>query len=520
MDRSTDPEPARPTRATVAIAWLAAAGGTIALLLVGASAAEGGVYRVAECNPGLGAGHADLVFDRNSDHYVSQASCQEGRGLSVRHAARRSPSGRWGAWTLTAPQGTTLRRVTTKVSAIAADGHVPQLLVGFPGSEPTPFGRPRGNVHTARWRGEGARSFQARLRCERDGGCGEGAGAKLRIRRVFVQLLDAEAPSAELGGPLGGERTQRGTRALETISTDAGSGIRRVFLAVNGKPVGARKLDCALRRRIALRLRPCPASAEPSFELDTAATPFRQGPNSLRVCALDWAPTNDRNRNCATRRVRIDNACPVDEGSTAGTLEAHIAGLRHGRSIAHGRPARLVGRLVDSAGGGVEGAEVCVATRIDVHGAVERVVATPTTEAGGQFEARLEPGPSRQVRVAHWSDSEHVSERYLRLGVRARPGLRLSPHGTLHNGQRLRFTVRLHGPEAAGRRVHLKVRSGSRWLTLRNGSTNAAGRWSGSYRFRATTGAQTYSFRAYVPRQQGYPYQSGRSATRRVRVSG
>ena len=509
--------PTRPSRLTVALTWLAAAAATVAGLLIGASAADGGVYRATQCNPGLGAGHPDLSFERNSDHYVSEAACEQGRGLSVKHSARRSAAGRWGAWSLEAPAGTTIRGITTKVGATASDGHSPRLFAGFPGSDPTPFGDLAAG--TARWRGEGATGFGARLECARDGHCGEGATAKLRIRRLFLKLVDAAAPATGLGGPLGRDSTQRGIRVLATTSTDDGAGIRRVFLAVNRLPVGARKLDCSLRRRIALRLRPCPAAADLDFTLDTAAPPFRQGPNSLRVCALDWAPTNDRNRACSIGRVRVDNECPVD-GAEGGEIDARLEGLDRRGSVQYGQTAHVVGRLLGEGGLPIADAEVCVATRVDLHDAVERVVATPATDSRGRFDVTLDPGPSREVRIAHWRDSEHVAERYLRLGVRARPTLRLRPRGTLHNGDRLQFGVRLHGPAAGGRRVHLKVRVGSRWQTLRTGSTGDSGRWHGAYRFRATSGSEVYAFRAFVPRQQGYPYDAGRSAVRKASVVG
>lgn len=519
MQPSPSKQPARLSRAVVAIVWMAAAGAAITLLLVAAGTADGGVYRAAQCNPGLGAGHGDLDFERNSDHYVGDAACQEGRGLSIRHAADRSGSGRWGAWALRAPTGASLQRVSAKVSGGGAGGHVPELLVGFPGSDPAPFGQALGRAHAARWRGEGADSFQARLRCDRASGCGAGAAAKLRIRRLALRLLDEQAPTAELDGQLVANRTQRGSRALAVIATDAGGGVRRVFLHVNGAPVAARKLDCELTRGIATRLRPCPASAEASFELDTEGSPFRQGPNQVRACVLDYATSNDRNRDCVSRRVRVDNACPIDATAEAGHLETRIAGAGDDGSIVHGESAQLVGHLLDGSGAGIEGADVCVATRADLHGAPERVIATPQTGAGGRFEVRLAPGPSREVRVAHWAGSERVAESYLRLGVRARPRLRLDPRGTLRNGDRVRFTVRLHGPAAEGRRAHIKVRADGRWLKLRTGTTDRSGRWRSAYRFRATTGARTYHFRAVVPRQPGYPFEGGRSEVREARVA-
>lgn len=510
----------RHGRALVALIWLAASAAAVTALLIAAAVAEGGVYRAAQCNPGLGAGHGDLDFDRNSEHYAGNAGCQEGEGISIRHEANRSGHDRWGAWRLTAPAGAHLEGVTAKVSGVAAAGHEPELLIGLPGSGETTFGDALGSSHTVRWRGEQAESFAARLRCARPAGCGAGATAKLRLRRLTLRLSDGEAPAAELAGQLAGEATQRGLRRLRAIVADAGSGVRRVFVSVNGSPVAARKLDCALERRVATRLRPCPADAEPDFDLETAAPPFRQGPNNVRACALDYARSGERNRDCASRRVRVDNACPVDDATEPGRLETRIAGTRGDGSVDHGEPAQLVGRLTDGSGDGIAGAEVCVATRADLHGTPERVVATPATGADGRFEVRLAPGPSREVRVAHWADDTDVTESYERLGVRARPTLSLSPSGPVPVGRRVRFDVRLHGPEAGGRRVHVKARSGGRWVKVRTGNADRNGRWRAAYRFRSTTGTRTYRFKAFVPRQAGYPFEAGRSAARKVTVSG
>lgn len=507
----------RLSRTAVALAWLLAAGGAIAALLIGAAAAEGGVYRVAQCHPGHDAGRGDFSFERTSRGYASSARCDDGRGLVVRHEARQSRGDRWGAWALEAPTGTELQGVRANVGGTSAAGHVPELLLGAPGAG-VPIGRATGGVHPVRWSGTGASALSASLRCDR-ALCGRGAQARIDIRRIMLRLFDSAPPSVEPAGPLAGPATLRATQGLTPRVTDAGAGVRRVFVQVNDEPLAARRIECRVRRRVASSVRPCPSTAAPSFAFDTTEAPFHQGRNRLRVCALDLAANRQGNRDCATRRVRIDNQCPVD-GSPAGVLRARLAGGGRTRKVGYGRPARVVGSLTDAGGEGIPGAEVCVATRVSLRGAVERVVATPATHADGRFDLQLDPGPSREVRIAHWSDSARVAERYLRLDVRSRPSLRVRPRRVLRNGERVRFAVRLHGPAAAGRRFHVKVRSGGGWHRLRTETTNAAGRWRGSYRFHATTGRRTYRFRAFVPAQHGYPYADGWSRTRKVRVRG
>jgi hypothetical protein len=520
MNTPTRRQPSQGRGLLTALAWLAAAAGAIAVLLISAATAEGGTYRVTQCNPTLGVGHGDLAFERTAQRYVSAAACREGRGLTVKNEGSRTPGGRWGAWTLRAPLGTALLEARTVVVGESGAGHVPELLIGKPGSEPTPFGRALGSAHTERWSGRGADSFQARLRCRRDGGCGSGPDALVRIRRLMLRLADRARPALEIGGPLAGDTTVRGAQELAASATDQGGGVSRLYLEVNDRPLASRRMDCAVKSRIALRTRPCPASAERTFVGRTDGGPFRQGRNRIRVCALDFALESERNRRCTSRGVRVDNLCPVDEGSEGARVRAHLRGLGQSGTIRQGERAIVDGRLLDDDGAGVAGAEVCVATRAKLAGATERVVATPRTGPDGRFSVRLGAGASREVRVAHWPDEVTVTERYLQLTVQARPGLRLRPRRTLHNGERLRFAVRLHGPAAAGRRVHLKARGGGRWFHVRSGRTNSSGLLRTRYRFRATTGERTYRFRAFVPRQEGYPFAGGRSAVRRAHVQG
>jgi hypothetical protein len=155
-----------------------------------------------------------------------------------------------------------------------------------------------------------------------------------------------------------------------------------------------------------------------------------------------------------------------------------------------------------------------------MNGAVEQVVATPTTGSDGRFRARIPSGPSREIRVAHWPTASSVLERHLDLRVRPRPRLRISPHRAIHNGNRARFEVSLPPPAHRGRRVRIQVRTGGRWLNLRSGRTSPRGVYRARYRFHATTGERTYRFRATVPKQAGYPYESGRSHAKRVTVIG
>lgn len=483
------------------------------------SPAQAGTYRAAQCHPGFEVGQADVHFGRTSKHYRGESACgPEGAGLSVTHDANRTHSERWGGWTARAPAGTELVRASASVKGKKHGGHAPQLFAG-PMERLVPFGSAVGGYHRVAWRGSGAQAVRAALVCRARPRCGRGPDAHVRIRRLMLTLHDARPPSVGAGGSLLAAGAKRGAESISASARDRGGGVHRVFVQVNGDPATASTLDCALRKRVATRLRPCPAHAQPHFSAGTAQPPFRQGPNFVRVCAVDYAPDTGANRDCVGRRVRVDNACPVS-GVAAGTrLHAHVRGGKRGAKP-FGRRFVVVGRLLSSSQQPVAGAEVCVATRTAAPGAAERIAATPTTGPAGRFRVRLPAGPNRRLRVAHWPSAAAAVERFGALRVRTRPRLRLLPGGTLRNGERVRFRVRLPGPRAAKRHLALKVRANSRWLPLRRGKTNRRGVWTGGYRFRATSGRETYRFRAFVPKQRGYPYQAGRSKTRSQTVVG
>ena len=479
-----------------------------------AAPASAGSYRAAVCHPGYGAGRADAVFERNSRHYLDASSCDAGgRGLMVSHErGRRTPRGRWGAWSVRAPSGTAIERLTLFAAGRPGGGNVPELGVGTAVEPWTRLATPRRKLRRVTWSGSGARLIAARLRCRRAPACGRGKHARVRIERLVARLGDRLAPTLRLGGSLLAPGSRRGVETIEPLSADVGGGVRRLLVQVNGSPVTARTVSCRLVDAIAVRLHPCPGRARASFRAATASPPFHQGPNLVRVCAADYAPSTAANRTCAERRVRIDNLCPISAASGGATLRAR---LRRDRSS-----AVVAGRLLDGGGRGVAGARVCVAARIRMNGTAERLVDTPLTGTEGRFQVRLPTGPSREVRVAYWPDARAALERHLDLRVRVRPHLLLRPRHPVHNGDRVRFEARLPDPASAGRQVRIQVHAGRRWLDLRQGHTGRRGTYRARYRFHATTGRRTYAFRAAVPKQSGYPYEAGTSRVKRLTVVG
>jgi hypothetical protein len=376
-----------------------------------------------------------------------------------------------------------------------------------------------GAAHAMRWTGR-ARALVARLGCTRAPSCAPTREARLQVDRLRLRLDDTAAPSVSLGGSIADGAVVRDVRRIEAIAGDVGGGVRRISVTVNGHPAGTTSTPCALSGSVALRTVPCPPSARARFEQNTTAAPYRQGPNSVRVCAADFAARNGANERCATRRVRVDNACPISAVTTGTHLSAHVAGLAHGSVARRGERPRVAGRLRNSLGAPVRGARVCVAGRVRSAGALEHVIAKPTTDRAGRFSAAIPPGPARRLRIAYWPGSYGALERFATLRFSARPKFEIRPRGGLRTGQRALFMVRLRPPFAARRTVRIEARSQGRWVPVTSGRTGGRGVYKGAYRFHATHGRRTYRFRAVVPRQSGYPYASGASAVRRKVVRG
>ena len=226
----------------------------------------------------------------------------------------------------------------------------------------------------------GAASLPAHVRLRRPArrpGCAS-SGSSLR-------LDDRVAPTLRLNGLAVRARKQARPTDDRTVRRRR----RRRRAAVPGpgeRRAGHRATPCPAGSPAGSRSGFVPARAGPraGFAAATASPPFRQGPNLVRVCAADYAASTAANRTCAQRRVRVDNLCPISEVSRGGQAPRPAAprGDRAPSSPVACSTAR---------GRGVAGRRVCVATRVRMRGAAERVASTPLTDADGALPGR-DPG--------------------------------------------------------------------------------------------------------------------------------
>jgi hypothetical protein len=100
--------------------------------------------------------------------------------------------------------------------------------------------------------------------------------------------------------------------------------------------------------------------------------------------------------------------------------------------------------------------------------------------------------------------------------VKARLSFKLD-RATLRNGQTIRYSGRVDG-QTRRPLVQVQVRSQGRWVNVCVVRARTGGAYSCRYRFRRTFRPTTYTFRALVKTQEGLPYDTAASASRRLRV--
>jgi hypothetical protein len=302
-------------------------------------------------------------------------------------------------------------------------------------------------------------------------------------------------------------------------------------VAVNGLPAAAPKqLPCnvaqatnaSIHGTVGAQPAPCPARATASWTLDTGAFPFNHGPNSVQVCATDFATLSDPNVSCsAPETVLVDNSCAESEVGGGEVLSAQFARSNAEQvTVGHGRAAKVIGRLANGAGDPIRGARLCVKAQTIGIDRSAAPVGSALTDAEGRYSYEVAPGPNREIVVGYRHDSAQVA-REVRYYARARSSLRVSTPRA-RNGERVRFWGKLPGPNGGGRVVVLQAGSvGSRrWITFRRATADPKGVFRATYRFKSTTRRTRYRFRAVVPRQAGYPWVEGHSKAVEVLVRG
>jgi hypothetical protein len=153
-------------------------------------------------------------------------------------------------------------------------------------------------------------------------------------------------------------------------------------------------------------------------------------------------------------------------------------------------------------------------------------VGTVTTDDRGAFRFLIPARHSRTLRFgykARLADRDFTSTSELTLLVYSKARLKVS-RKALVNGQTVRFDGRVvSGPlPSTGVVVDLQAhRPGRGWVTFKvTRAKRRNGRFGAAYRFTATSGTQTYRFRARIRQDSSYPYLLSRTRQVKVKVRG
>ena len=229
----------------------------------------------------------------------------------------------------------------------------------------------------------------------------------------------------------------------------------------------------------------------------------------------------------------LGRAQQTDAKAPAGVKTRIFARLRGGGqggselTVPFGSGAVLSGRLLDADGAGLGHRTLRVASRSS-RGALRRLPAhLVRTGPHGLFRLDLPAGTSRRVAVSFAGD-EHLapaSRGPLTLRVRSGVDLHAAPR-SLHTGEAIRFSGRVHAPGAAiprrGKLIAIQYREEAtgRWRPVLVIRTDHSGRFQATYRFRYVTGAAAIHLRAQALPEERWPYAPGSSPPLLVRVTG
>jgi hypothetical protein len=189
--------------------------------------------------------------------------------------------------------------------------------------------------------------------------------------------------------------------------------------------------------------------------------------------------------------------------------------------VSYGARVKLGGRLTNTQGNPIPGAQVFVYSTPE--GGAESLDFVATTDASGRYTYEARATANREIRFRY--DGNGVI-----FPAGATVAVRTRGHSTIRtdrrralNGGRIMFSGRVSGyplPDQ-GKLIEVQVRlSTGRWQTFRTTRTDPTGRWTQPYRFRTTCGRPTFRFRAKLAREAGYPFEKGRSRTAKVTVRG
>lgn len=233
-------------------------------------------------------------------------------------------------------------------------------------------------------------------------------------------------------------------------------------------------------------------------------TPRDRGGFSLQL----WLEDAEGNVGAPTS-VPLVFDCVRDDVDVGAALTSSIGPNGAGTEIVRqGGGGVLQGRLLDTNGGPVADAPICVFSQV-VTESVRNFLGIAMTGADGSWEFAVRAGATRDLLVDYRSQDREISSK-VKLVTRVKPTFEVE-NTVVYNRNVARFRGTVPGPNNDHVQVVLQARKGDGWIVFRRLSAGKEGNYAGSYRFNKTTAPTEYVMRAEVRKQPGYPYASGHS---------
>jgi hypothetical protein len=497
-----------------------------------ASHAVAGNYVARFCAQGVTPAGDKGPFERsgNQTAFDLANNCGAFNGLRVSHSVGNpGAQGAEGRWLAERPDGISVARIDYAAAGSDQSGGYFPAVVGDADADDeldiiNGGAQLRDTFSDFSVSGD-VRRFGIRLRCQTDGSaCAANppANPEVKLKDVSYSLQDPSAPALNVtGGSLFEASVQTGIQTVSFDAADAGSGVARVIVLANGQTAAAAAAHCAAGNGFALAFKPCRPTFVGSVGVDTAAASWRNGKNTVQVCAEDYSTDGTANRTCsAPREVRVLNGCvpnPSPPANAGRTLTLEWPGKRTAAAqTRQGRARTAFARLFGPAGEPLAGAAICFSRSIPDGSGTERVIEPGAiTDAKGQVGVRVRAASSRTVYATYLAGSETVLRKSIELRVAPRIRLELRSKGKhFERNEKMKIVAILRGKWKEGRRVCFYAERPGR-DKVGCDKTGKGGRARQGYRPRRV--GKTYFF-AKTPNQRGYPYTNKRSKKKRVRV--
>ncbi|MFL5868611.1 MAG: hypothetical protein ACJ766_16040 [Thermoleophilaceae bacterium] len=201
-------------------------------------------------------------------------------------------------------------------------------------------------------------------------------------------------------------------------------------------------------------------------------------------------------------------------------VKRHVVKLVPAARLSLGRRVRISGRLTNADGQPIPGATIYVYSRSVL--APEALAGIAVSDPNGRFRYVARGSTTRALRFVYVGTRLALpSSRQVTLRVLAASTLRASRRRAT-NGQSVTFRGRVRSLPIppSGKLVELQAHFRGRWRTFSTVRSDSRGRWRFKYRFGGTVGRVRYRFRALLPAEGGYPFETGRSRVVKVTVRG